>query len=188
MQRHAGHKLEALQALGESYTPGHAPLDPMKEGYVEVTNGHETFVIRSFRNSIEEPLSFELLQGRLKITRVSVEVQENEIRKEMKYHFPWESSERLSDEKIDLFIRLFRGMVRDLDASRIEVHGYSRTGSSVVYGSLDARIVETLMERCASYFSIAELKGIRRFCEYHMASDGVMGLLVRHDYGIEDSV
>ncbi len=188
MQRHDGHKLEALQAFGMSYNPGIPPLDPMKERYIEVTNGQETFVIRSFRNSIEEPLNFELLQGRLKITRVIVEIQEDEIRKEMKYHFPWELSARLDDEKIDLFIRLFRELARDLDLIRIEDHEYSPTGSSLLFGALDNRTVDTLVERCASYFSPAELKGIRRFCEHHMTSDGVMGLMVRHEYGIERSV
>ncbi len=188
MQRHDGHKLEALQAFGMSYNPGIPPLDPMKERYIEVTNGQETFVIRSFRNSIEEPLNFELLQGRLKITRVIVEIQEDEIRKEMKYHFPWEPSARLDDEKIDLFIRFFRELARDLDLSRIEDHGYSPIGCSLLFGSLDNRIVDTLMERCAPYFSPAELKGIKRFCEHHMTNDGVMELMVRHEYGIEKSV
>ena len=39
MQRHDGHKLEALQAFGMNYNPGIPPLDPMKERYIEVTNG-----------------------------------------------------------------------------------------------------------------------------------------------------
>ena len=187
MQRHDGHKLEALQAFGMSYNPGIPPFDPMKERYVEVTNGQENFVIRSFRNSIEEPLNFELLHGRLKTTRVVVEIQQNEIRKEMQYHFPWEPSAPLEDKKIDLFISLFSEFVKDLDVSSIEVQGYSRTGSSLLFGLLDNRIVDNIMEMCATYFSPAELKGIRRFCEHHMTSDGVMGLMIRHEFGIEKS-
>ncbi len=78
--------------------------------------------------------------------------------------------------------------MRDLDSSFINVPGYSYTNSSVVYGSLDARFVEFLMERCAPYFSTADLKGIRKFCEFHMGSDGVMGVSIKHDFGIEKSV
>jgi len=188
MQRHAGHKLEALRAFGERQVQDRPSMDPMKERYIDVTNGQECFVIRSFRTSIEEPLDFELLTGRLKITRVSVEIQENEIRKEMNYHFPWEPSASLVNEKIDLFIRLFKELVRDLDSSLINVPGYSYTNNSVVYGSLDARFIEFLMERCEPYFSTAELKGIKKFCEFHMGSDGVMGLLIKHAFGIEKSV
>lgn len=188
MKRHAGHRLEALKGVGEGYTPGSRPMDPMKVGYTEVTNGQDWFVVRSSRKSIDQPLNFELVPGRLRATGVAVEVQENEIRKEMKHHFPWGATGRLGDEKIELFIKLFREMLRDLNPDEIKVCGHSYADSSVVYGLLDAPVIETLMDKCAPHFPLAELEGIRRFCETHMGRDGVMALLIRRHYRIQESI
>jgi hypothetical protein len=37
-------------------------------------------------------------------------MRENEIANEMKLHFPWKPSERLSDVKIGLFIKVLQGV------------------------------------------------------------------------------
>jgi hypothetical protein len=39
MVRHAGHRLEPLQASGEKLFPDGSSIDPMSVGYIEVTNG-----------------------------------------------------------------------------------------------------------------------------------------------------
>lgn len=187
MQRHAGHRIEGLKGIGEKCLPVGCPMDPMSVGYIEVTDGQNRFVIRSSRKNIEEPLNFELIRGRLIVVRTTLEVQENEIRKEMKYHFPWEVSERLDEEKIELFIRIFKELVIGFSSQEIRISGYASPNGSAAYGVLDTPMVEALVKRCLPHFHPLELKGIRRFIDTHNQSDGVMTLLIRHHYRIEES-
>ncbi len=186
MRRHTGHRLEGLKSVGDGYLASGQTIDPMKVDYIEVTNGQDLFLIRSSRKDIEEPLSFELLQGRLTPAGVSVEVQENEVRKEMKYHFPWSLSSPMTEEKIELFIKLFQEVAADLDSDEIEACGHSYADSLVEYGRLEPSAKEALMERCQSHFSPEEIEEIKRFISAHLEDDGVMTLRLTKLYMVEE--
>ncbi len=185
MKRHAGHKLQALRSVGERYCPGGKAIDPMKVEYIEVTNGNDWYVVRSFRESIEDPLSFEIVPGRLKSTGVSVQISENEIRKEMKHHFVYEASRGLDEDGIELFIKLFKEVVKDLKPNEIKVSEY--TDGSAAVGELNTRLLDALRKKCVTHFPPAELDDIRRFCEAQTGSDGVMVLQIKQLYRIEQA-
>jgi hypothetical protein len=59
MERHAGHRLEPLKASDETFFPCGSLLDPMSVAYVEVTNGHDRYLVRRRRRSIHEPMSYD---------------------------------------------------------------------------------------------------------------------------------
>lgn len=187
MQRHAGHRLEGLRGIGDKYFPTGQTMDPMKGGYLEVTNGQEWFVVHSFRNSIEQPLAFELIRGRLRTAGVTVSIQENAIRKEMKRHFSWLPSGRPSENKSEIFLRILSEVVQELNPRDMEICGYDYGDSSISYGLLDRHTVETVMDRCLPYFTPAELEGLKRFIETHREADDVMALIIKHQYQIEES-
>ena len=60
----------------------------MSVGYIEVTNGQDRYVVRRTRKSIQEPMSDELIRGRLANVGLTVEVQDSEIKKEIRTTFP----------------------------------------------------------------------------------------------------
>lgn len=188
LQRHSGHKLEGLQHVGERYFPSGKTIDPTKVGYVEVTNGKESFVLRSFRDRIEDPLNYELIRGRLKAVGAAVSIQENEIRKEMMRHFSWHPQERPNEKKLELFIRLINEVIQDCDPRHIELCGYDSTASSVAYGLLSPAIVDRLMQKCRRHFDHDTSLGLQRFIEAHRDRDGVMTLRIVRRYEIEKSL
>ncbi len=187
MERHGGHKLEPLRGVGERHLAAQASFDPMRVGYVEVTNGHETFLLRSSRASIEEPLRYQLIRGRIVDAGTTIEVQESAIRKEMKYHFSWEPAEPLDDQKIDLFIELFKEVVRGLNSCEIRISETSWSDPAVSYGFVGSEALTQLMAKCASSFLPREIEGLRRFIDSHREGSDVMTLVLRSRYAIEES-
>jgi hypothetical protein len=187
MEQHAGHRLEALRATGEKFFPRGAPLDPMNVGYIEVTNGQDRHLVRRGRKSVQEPMSYELIRGRLADTGLVVEVQESEIKKEMKIHFSWAPASCPDDDKIDIFVGLLKEVVKSLDPRRIRVCGYSYTDDAVSYGALDGAALQLLTERCSRCFSPVELTSIRRFVEAHGNGCDVMTVLLRRRLIIEQA-
>jgi hypothetical protein len=185
MNQHAGHTLEPVKAAGEKYFPNGQAADPMAVAYVEVTNGQEHFVLRQARKNIEAPLQFAVVKGRLADGGFRLQVQETEIRKEMKHHFGGAPAQRLGDEKIDLFISLVREVVKEVDPRSIRVSDYSRTDSNVAYGQLSGTEVNALMVKCAAQFEGAELESIRRFVEAHRENSDVMTVVMRRHMAIE---
>lgn len=185
MEKHAGHRLEPLKASGETFFPYGLPRDPMSVAYVEVTNGHDRYLVRRGRKSIQEPMSYELISGRLAEVGIRVEVQENEIKKEMKNHFSWTPAICPRDEKIDIFLGLIKEVIQTLEPRRIQISGYSYLDDTVSYGLLDDATVELLMDKCAVCFLPDELASLRRFVEAHRSGCDVMTLVMRRRLTIE---
>ncbi len=185
MKRHAGHKLQALRSIGERYFPNGESLDPMIVEYIEVTNGKDWYVVRSSRERVEDSLSFEIVPGRLKYTGVSVKFRENEIRKEMKNHFAYKTSRGLDEEGIELFLKLFKEVVKEINPNEIDVREYA--DGSLAVSELIHRFLDALSLKCTPHFPPAVLNDIRRFCEAQTGSDGVMSLQIKHQYRIEQA-
>jgi hypothetical protein len=188
MNRHAGHSLEALKALGDIYVPEGSPADPMAVAFIEVTNGHRSFLLRRSRASIAEPVRFERIEGRFGEPVVIAEVQEREIRKELKLRFNWPANYRLNDEKIDLFISLFREAAGDVDVGRLTEVEPSYADDNISYAALEERIRNSLLKGCSRYFAADEIEALRRFVDGHSSGSDVMTLLLRRRVRIEERV
>jgi hypothetical protein len=156
MARHAGHKLEPLTARGKDYFPSRS-ADPMGAVYIEASNGSETLVLRRSRGSIEEPVRYEIVKGRLIENGFGLEIQEKEIRKEMQLHFSWAPAAPLEDVKINLFVTLFREIVSELDPRNVRTEEFSYSDANISYGQLESSTVDALITRCAGHFLPVEL-------------------------------
>ena len=185
MIRHAGHRLEPFEASGQSYFPDGRSGDPMAAAYIEVTDGKEIILLRRGRSSIQEPVHFEVVPGRLVYRQSTLDIQEHTLRKEMKLHFPWAPAEPLSDEKIDLFVNLYRQVVSGLDARSVCGREFTMEEDNIAYGPLDDSARNPLLEKCRSFFSVAELKALGRFIDSHRDADDVLGVVVRRGMAVE---
>jgi hypothetical protein len=188
MNRHAGHGLEALKALGALYFPEGSAADPMAVGYLEVTNGHRNFLLRRSRRSINDPLTFEPIEARFGEPVVVLEIQEREIRKELKLRFGHVFGHVLSDAKVDLFIALFRDAVSQVDARVVTVTEPSYANDNISYAALETHTKDCLLQQCARQFTSSEVETLRRFIETHSDGSDVMTLLLRRQVPIEARV
>ena len=185
MARHAGHRLEPLEATGQSYFTDGRSSDPTASGYIEVTDGRETALLRRVRSTIQEPLRFEWVPGRLVPGESTLDVQENSLRKEMKLHFPWTPVEPLSDQKIDLFVQHYRQVVSGLDARSVYDREFIQVADNIVYGQLDAAAWNTLLDNCRSCFTADEVAALRRFIDCHRDADDVLAVVIRRGMAVE---
>jgi hypothetical protein len=180
MDQHAGHTLEALRALEESCFPAGSPGDPMAVGYLKVTDGQQEFLLRRSRSTIAEPVRFERIEGRLtEDPAASLEIQESELRKELRLRFRCHDGGSLSDAKVELFIKLFRTAVRQLQASSVTLTQRSCKNDTIAYAALPAGAGDFLLEQCAVFFTAAEVRALRTFLQAHGAGSDVMTLVVR---------
>jgi hypothetical protein len=185
MKQHEGHRLEPLKASGEKYSQG-SMSDPMAVAYIEVTNGRDHLLLRQSRKNIAESLSFEVTRGRLVDQGSTVCIQDSEIKKEMKCHFKWDADE-FEDQKIDLFLQLFRDVVTGVEPESIEVAGFSSEDDNVTFGLLPDNVVQSLIAKCAPYFQPGELDDLRRFIDSHREPCDVLALVMRRQLKVEQS-
>ena len=185
MALHAGHKLEPLTVTGNHYFATGSGVDPMNAAYLEVTNGIETLLLHRTRRSIEEPGHYAVVNRRLIESGPRLEVQEHEIRKEMKLHFSWAPGKPLDDTKLDLFIALFREVVGALDPQAVSTSEYSYEDDTISYGQPDSSVIDVLMAKCSQHFLPSELELLRRFVDTHRDGCDVMALIKRRSVSVE---
>lgn len=70
LKRHTGHRLEELTSLIEEHFRSAQFFDPMKIGYIEASNGTESFILRSSRRTVAEPLTYEVMPRQLKLWQI----------------------------------------------------------------------------------------------------------------------
>jgi hypothetical protein len=83
LQRHRGHKTEELTPL----TPPISDkpyAEPLKTCYFEATNGAERFLIKRWRDKIDDPFAYEIIEGSIELTNGTVHAQTEAIKKQMK--------------------------------------------------------------------------------------------------------
>jgi hypothetical protein len=61
IDRHFGHRINELISVAETRDVSGDSVDLMKEAYIETTDGKASFVLRSFRKSIADPLTYEII-------------------------------------------------------------------------------------------------------------------------------
>jgi hypothetical protein len=151
-----------------------------------VTNGRDHLLLRQSRKNIAEPLSFEVTRGRLVDQGSTVCIQDSEIKKEMKCHFKWHVGE-FEDQKIDLFLQLFRDVVTGVEPGSIEVAGFCSEDDNVTFGLLPDKVVQSLIAKCAPYFQPGEVDDLRRFIDSHREPCDVLALVMRRQLKVEQS-
>ena len=132
-------------------------------------------------------VSGSITKGRLVETGGRLEVEENEIKKEMSYHFKWAPALPPGADRIELFIGLLKELVKGIDPNTVRISEYAHTDDAVAYGLLDQHVINALMMKCAAYFLPIEQEALRRFIDAHRESCDVMTLRMRQQFTIEDS-
>src|SRR4051812_44136989 len=68
LQRHSGHHLTALKKKKDKFSADRPVWDPFRVAYEEVTDGRESFLLKSWRADLATPRQYSLLRGHLAMT------------------------------------------------------------------------------------------------------------------------
>src|SRR4030066_804681 len=102
--------MKALFVIKKAYS------EPIKPSFFKATNGKEKFVIKKFRERIDEPVKYQLIAGDYSLKCITLEIQSEEISKQIKR----ELTPPLSQNKIDAFLKLYCVIVEDIDIKDLE--------------------------------------------------------------------
>lgn len=175
---HHGHRLENLKIIEDSFVSEKAYSEPIKASFFKATNGKERFVVKKFRERIDEPLKYLLIPGDYSLKCVTVEIQSEEIAKQLK----WELKPPLSRGKIDAFLKLYRAIVEDIDIEDLERIPEESDRPLEVYYKIGDVPLMYLLRNCHHIFKGREYSAMEEFIHRHK-DDGV--LLLKATYQIQ---
>src|SRR4030067_375984 len=175
---HHGHQLENLKIIEDSYVSEKAYSEPIKTSFFKATNGREKFVIKKFRERIDEPLKYQLVPGDYSLKCVGVEIQSDEISKQLQR----ELNPPLSQDKMDAFLKLMGSIVEDIAIKDLERIPEESQHPLEVYYRIDDVRVMYLLRNCRNIFKGQEFLAMEEFIHRHK-DDGV--LLLKATYRIQ---
>jgi hypothetical protein len=179
LQNHYGHQLEDLKILENSFISEKDYAEPVKTSYFKATNGREDFVIKKFREKIDEPLKYQLIYGDYSLKCLAIEIQSKEIIKQLNTEF---RKNPFQQNQIDAFLKLFKDIANTVDIKRLERVPEESSNASEIYYKIDDISLAYLLRNCRNIFKGQEYKNIEEFIHRHK-EDGV--LLVRAIYKIQ---
>jgi len=175
---HHGHRLENLKVIEDSFVSEMAHSEPVKASFFKATNGKEKFVVKKFREKIDEPLKYLLIPGDYFLKCVTVEIQAEEIAKQLRR----ELKPPLPKSKVDAFLKLYRAIVEEIDIENLERIPEDSDHPLKVYYRIDDVRLMYLLRNCHNIFKGREYSAMEEFIRRHK-DDGV--LLLKATYQIQ---
>ena len=182
MVQHRHHMIEELSRIKDSFISEGAYVEPLKVSYFEATNGKERFVIKKWRENINDPLQYELIPGYIKTT-ISLEVQLDEIRKQLhdEIKHPY-----ITEAKIERFIQIIEKVASQFSAGdKIEITAETDT-PLISYCKMDTDFTREILRLSEEIFSAEELKEIEQFIYRNNNDNEPMTLLLKRAFTIEE--
>ena len=182
MVQHGHHKIEELSRINDSFMSESAYVEPLKVSYFEATNGKERFVIKKWRDNINDPLRYELIRGYIKTT-THLELQLDEIRKQLHDDVKHPS---ITEAKIERFLQIIENVASQFSPGEaMEITAESDT-PLVSYCKMDAEYTRKILKLSEKIFRAEELKEIERFVHRNNNDNGPMTLLLKRAFTIEE--
>jgi len=181
LKNHRGHRMEDLTIIEDSFVSEKTYSEPVKISYFKATNGKENFVIKKFRERIDEPLKYQLIFGDYSLKCISIEIQSQEIAKQLKKEF---KSPPLPQMKIAAFIQLYRNIAATICIMNLERVPEDSSHPLEIYYKLDDESLFYLLRNSRHIFKGQEYSTIEEFIHRHK-EDGV--LLLKATYKIQIS-
>jgi hypothetical protein len=180
LRNHRGHQLEDLKIIEDSFVSEKSYSEPVKISYFKATNGREHFLVKRFRDRIDQPLKYQLIRGDYSLKCIDLQIQSEAIRKQLER----EMKSSLTQTQIDTFLRLAQHVGKGLDVNTLERVPEESPYPLEIYYKMDDFSLMYLLRNCRNFFKGKAYAEIEGFVHRHK-DDGV--LLLKAIYRIEIS-
>ena len=175
---HHGHRLENLRIIEDSFVSEKPYFEPIKTSFFKPTNGKEKFVVKKFRKRIDEPLKYQLICGDYSLKCMAIEIQSEEISKQLKR----ELKPPLPQTQIDAFLKLYRAIAEDIEIKDLERVSEESHHPLEIYYKIDDIHLMYLLRNCRNIFKGQEYSAMEEFIQREK-DDGL--LLLKATYKIQ---
>jgi hypothetical protein len=178
-QRHKNHRTEELIPVTPPISD-RPYAEPLRVSYFEASNGKQRFLIKRWRNTIDDPCEYEVIDGSLEISHGTARVQAEAIKKQFKI----EHDGAIPEKKLNYFIKAIQEEVKNLDPNTLAVSAEGETPLISFY-QLGSESAKRILFRCWDTFEWHELKLLRDFVLEHNEYDDVMTIVAQKEFYIK---
>lgn len=179
---HSGHNIEELEIVDGSFCSNYPYWEPVREDYIKVEDGTDVFTVKRWRQNINEPLRYEVVNLDLVIGKPILSIQSESIKRQM-----------IADSKlygfdkalIELFICLFKSFVFQVNIDNLFESGFSMGNPMVSYAKMDEQSKEKFLRLCLRIVGSRRIDALRNFIDDNSEYDDVMNIQVERHFRLE---
>ncbi len=185
-QFHHGHQKEKLHLIPDSHFAAGDEPGGMKVSFFEAGNGRERFLIRRTKPGLGHPAVYEIVRGRLRVHTQSLNIQEEDLRKQISLGNGYAP---LTQDKVEKFIKVFREEIKTIppEKARQELEIEEGNDSPLAFGTLKQVRWDHILQRCKEDFGDDDLVKIRKFIDLNNGPDDVLALRVEQKISVYPS-
>jgi len=172
---HNGHKIEELQVVNGSFFSHYAYWEPVREDYLQITDGSEFYTVRRWRKYISEPLRYQIVNFDIICSEPILEIQSIDLEKQM---IADADRFRFTKTNIKRFIKLFKTFVSHLELDNMVECGFSVNDPRVSYAKLKDEVRETFLNHYSYKFSANDIRNLRVFISENSEYDDVINIQI----------
>jgi hypothetical protein len=172
---HRGHRTEELTILEKPLYSEGPYFDPQRIVYFEATNGNKTFLIKRWRQSVLEPVRYDIVPGRLEVQK-TIEIQKRSLEKQIRHEL---NNPSLAEEKVYKFIEIVQDAALQCDPDKNFPGVCESSDAQIDYLPLDEEQISGILNKSRAIFTGDELHKIERFIRNNCEYNGVMSLVLK---------
>lgn len=172
---HEAHVLEDAERLPDSALFDGPTWDPMSTRWFRVLAGADVLLVRSWRESIDEPRHHEVTSAAPPAAGC-IDVDEALLRRALDRHF---FPHAVRPAKLERFVHAVYELIADLDPGEVETTFDDAALPNASIGPFPPELCDVLVNRCEPIFDAWELERMRSFVADHRLEDGALAVRVR---------
>lgn len=172
LRRHFGHSLELLKKRKDRYFADRPAWDPFRIVYEEVTDGQETYLLKSWRTDLNEPRRYALLRGMLEIS-TTVQLPAEPLRSELSRSLPCDP------QHAEMIVQRLQRVVAMLPPAELLPVYWSADDPQMLFSYLNERHLRQCVEECQTESWRFDTAGLRDFFVKHQQEE-TLTLEVHH--------
>jgi hypothetical protein len=174
-REHCGHDLEVVRRQPGVSTYDRPAWDPMATEWFQVISEHGTFLVRSWRDSVDEPRQRKLQPGPLPTEQSSVEIDLKLLHRALDRHF---FPHALRARKLEQFLVLVQELIQDIDPSSLEISFDDVEHANASFAPFPDDLCALLLVQCRSIFDESELPRVAEFIDSNRSAVGALAVRV----------
>jgi hypothetical protein len=174
LHRHFGHPLTPLKKKKDRYFSDRPVWDPLRIAYEEVTDGRETYILKSWRTDLNEPRRYALLRGTLEVS-ITVQLPEEPLREELSRTFS------CSPQQAEMIVDRLQRVVASLPPEELLPAYCAADDPHLLFSHLNERHLRKCVEACQTGSGMFDKARLRDFFVQHQQKDALT-LEVHHSY------
>jgi hypothetical protein len=167
LHKHFGHPLMPLKKKKDRYFSDRPVWDPLRIAYEEVTDGRETYILKSWRADLNEPRQYALLQGTLEVS-ITVQLPKEPLREELRRAFS------CSLQQAETIVNRLQHLVASLPPAELLPVSCATDDPHLLFSYLSEHHLRKCIEACQAESGMLDKARLRDFFVQHQQEDALM--------------